>query len=69
MRTSDKISSQKGDVHVNHGLNGGVISTTIVTDERATGRPLVGGAECRDATPAEIKQAEAEGRVMHITYS
>ena len=70
MRTSPKISVRQGEVHVIHGANGGVISTIIVTDTRATDRYgcLEGGAECRDATTAEIRAAEAAGSVRHVTY-
>ena len=68
LRTSNKIPCIKGDVHVNHGQSGGVISTTIVTDDRAQGHPCEDGAECRGATQAEIEQAQRESRVHHITY-
>jgi hypothetical protein len=68
MRTSNKISCTKGEVHVNHGANGGVISTTIVTDDRAQGNCVEGGAECRDATPEEVQRATENGMVRHIAY-
>lgn len=69
MKTGQNVPATKGDVHVNHGQNGGVISTTIVTDDNARGRvPGLPGYECRDATPAEIEKASNEGRVKHIGY-
>lgn len=71
MRISNKISVCKGDVCVTCGANGGVISTVIVTDSRASTQPqcLEGGAKCRDATPSEIKTASESGKIRNIYCS
>ena len=72
MRTHSNMPATKGDVIISRGTGnapgaGGVISTVIVTDSRANGRvPGVGGYECRDATPSEIKAAQDAGTIKTV---
>ena len=70
MPTSRITACKQGDVIETRGSGnapraGGVISTVIVTDPKATGG--TGGFECRDATPAEIDAARKSGD-FHTQY-
>jgi hypothetical protein len=73
MRCGHKSPCKQGDVIETRGTGnapgaGGVISTVIVTDKNANGRVAgIGGYKCRDATPAEIKEAKASGK-FRIQY-
>ncbi len=68
MRCGHNTPCKRGDVIETCGTGnapgaGGVISTVIVTDKEADGHVAgISGYECRDATPAEIKEARESGR-------
>jgi len=66
MRTHSNSTAKKGDViHVFSQNGKESLGHVIVTDERADGHPSIGGHECREATPEEVREASKTGNIQY----